>query len=227
MPFGFGRKKTDDTPNSAAGVPAVDSGAPRQVRFQAFTDEWRLDGQIDLSGRLLDLLNRREAIPVMDVRWGSLDANTELEPAPGIGSMDPYDLIIVLAGADTLAARTDEERAAHRIHKVTYDVALEAPPFRVVGSVQVPPGAVPEVLLDRGTQMFAAITDAVVAVGDATLDVGDVETVLVNRFYLRNVTQVDGSTGLPHMVLPDFSGAGSPAGSGSGRLLPTEQPAEE
>ena len=30
---------------------------------------------------------------------------------------------------------SEEEKAAHRVHKVSYDVALEAPPFRVIGTV--------------------------------------------------------------------------------------------
>ena len=54
--------------------------------------------------------------------------------------VDPYDLIIVLAG-ETLAAAADRRRAvAHKVHKVAYDVALEVPPFRVIGTVYLFPG---------------------------------------------------------------------------------------
>lgn len=205
MPFGFGRKKAE-VATIAEPTRASDIGAPRHVRFHGFTDEWRLDGAMDLSGRLLDLLNQREAIPVTDVLWAPIDGLTDLEPAPGIRTMDPYDLIVVLAGSDTLAAQTSEERAAHRIHKVTFDVSLEAPPFKVIGTIQVHPGAAPESLLDRGTQMFAAVTKPVVKFGDTTLDLGGAEAVLVNRFYLRDVTQVDTSTGLPHAAVPGAQG---------------------
>lgn len=204
MPFGFGRKKADASAVVEAPVETPSRG-PRAIRFYGFTEEWRLDGEIFLAGRLLDLLNQRNAIPVTDVRWAPLDGSAELEPAPGIQSIDPYDLIIVLAGADTLLAQTEDERSAHRIHKVSFDVALVAPPFRVIGSVQVHPGAVPETLLERGTQMFAAITDPVIQLGDVTMDLGDADAVLVNRFYLRDVVQVDKSTGLPYATLPDIS----------------------
>lgn len=204
MPFGFGRRK-EEVAAIAEPIPAADAGAPRQVRFHGFTDEWRLDGAMELSGRLLDLLNQREAIPVTDVRWAPIDGSTELESAPGIRTMDPYDLIVVLAGADTLTAQTSEERAAHRIHKVTFDVSLDAPPFKVSGTIQVHPGATPESLLDRGTQMFAAVTQPVVTFGETIVDLGGSEAVLVNRFYLRDVTQVDTPAGLPYAATPDRS----------------------
>ncbi|MBI2763866.1 MAG: hypothetical protein HYX54_08995 [Chloroflexi bacterium] len=204
MPFGFGRRK-DVAVAAPQPLPAADATTPRSVRFHGFTEDWRLDGAMALSGRLLDTLNHRDAIPITDVRWAPLDGSAELEPAPGIQSMDPYDLIVVLAGADTLVPRTDEERAAHRIHKITFDVALDAPPFRVIGTVRVHPGAVPESLLERGSQMFVAVTDPVLQVGDAVLDLGGAEAVLVNRFYLRDVTQVDKSTGLEHVALPGTS----------------------
>lgn len=208
MPFGFGRKKGEV---AAAPQPlaAADAMAPRSIRFHGFTEDWRLDGTMELSGRLLDTLNHRDAIPISDVRWAPLDGSAELEPAPGIESMDPYDLIVVLAGADTLSARTDEERAAHRIHKVTFDVALDAPPFRVIGTVRVSPGAVPASLLERGSQMFAAVTDPIVQVGDVVLDLDGAEAVLVNRFYLRDVTQVDKSTGLAYDDMPAGSEGGA------------------
>ncbi|MES2210735.1 MAG: hypothetical protein V4515_11215 [Chloroflexota bacterium] len=203
MPFGFGRKKDEAVAHVDPEVPVVDPHAPRAVQFRGFTEDWRLEGAMELSGRLLDLLNQRDTISVTDVRWAPLDGSADLEPAPGIRIVDPYDLIIVVAGSDTLAGRTDDERSAHRIHKVPFDVALDAPPFRVVGSVQIHPGAVPESLLDRGTQMFAAITDPTVELGEASVDLGDADAVLVNRFYLRGVQQVDRSTGLPYPPMPE------------------------
>lgn len=210
MPFGFGRKKT--TPEGAAldgdAAPA-DARAPRTVRFDGFTEDWRLDGNLELTGRLLDRLNQREALLVTDVKWAPPDGGADLEPAPGIGSMDPYDLIVVAAGPDTVETRTDDERVAHRVHKVSFDVALEAPPYRVIGTVGLRPGSEPDTLMERGTHMFAAVTDPVVLYGGAALDLHGVDTVLVNRFYLRGIAQVDKATGEPHQRLPGQSLGGT------------------
>lgn len=204
MPFGFGRKK-DPAAQSAQGgtsMSATDARGPRSVHFHGFTEEWRLEGEMQLTGRLLDLLNQREAVPVADVRWAPADGGSPLEPAPGIQSLDPYDLIVAIADADTLAALTEDERVAHRVHKVAFDVALEAPPYRVVGTVRLHPGSEPESLLERGTQMFAAVTNPALHRGNLRLDLGDAETVLVNRFYLRGIRQVDRTTGEPFQRLP-------------------------
>ena len=45
------------------------------------------------------------------------------------------DLIMVTAGEDSLPPLTEGERAALKVHKVEYDVALELPPFRVIGTL--------------------------------------------------------------------------------------------
>ncbi len=103
------------------------------IAFDGLTEDWRLLGIMEISGRLSDALNRREAIAIRDVSWAPIDGSEPFSPAPGLRSIDPYDLIIVLAGEDTLPRFSDDEKAAHRVHKVTYDVALEVPPFRVRG----------------------------------------------------------------------------------------------
>jgi hypothetical protein len=204
MPFGFGRKKEA----APAGGPAVTAATPpaagelRPIRFHGFTEDWRLEGEMRISGRLLDLLNLREAVPVSNVQWAPADGSAPLEAAPGIQSLDPYDLIVAIADADSLEARTDDERSAHRVHKVSFDVAAEAPPYRVVGTIQLHPGSEPESLLERGTQMFAAVTDPMLQLGGRNLDLDGAETVLVNRFYLRGIRQVDPETGEPHQRLP-------------------------
>lgn len=201
MPFGFGRKQ-DESEVVPGAPPQVVPTMTRSIAFQGFTEDWRLEGQVVLAGRLLEVLNQREPIAVTDVRWAPIDGHAAFEPAVGISELDPYDLIVVIAGSGTLAAKTDDERAAHRIHKVSFDVAVSAPPFRVIGSVQVHPGAVPESIMDRGGALFAALTDAAVHHGDAAIDLGGADTILVNRAYIREVVQVDLSTGLPYTNLP-------------------------
>jgi hypothetical protein len=164
---------------------------------------------MDIAGRLSDALNKREAIAIHDVSWGPPDA-AELEPASGLRSVDPYDLILVTAGEESLPPLTDTERAALKVHKVAYDVALEVPPFRVIGTVYLHPGSEPDRLLDRSSEMFVAVADATARLGDVEVTEPDVEVILVNRFYLRGVVQVDKRTGEPHPRLP-----GAPLGGTS------------
>ena len=213
MPLNFLRKKKPDgaaTDGSAAAAAPPKVPSRSGVAFDGLTEEWRLVGRMNIDGRLSDSLNKREAIEIHDVQWAPIDASAPLSPAPGLKSVDPYDLILVLAGEGTLPELTEEEKAAHRVHKVSYDVALEAPPFRVTGTVFMHPGSEPDRLLDRATEMFVAVVEAQAYLGDQIVGGEDVDTVLVNRFYLRGVEQIDKRTGLKHQKLP-----GSPLGGTS------------
>jgi hypothetical protein len=199
VPFDFlRRRKTTDAGGDAA---ASAGGAGRGIAFDGLTEEWRIVGRMHIDGRLSDALNKRESVTISDVRWAPVDGSGALEPAPGLKSVDPYDLIIVLAGEATLPPLTDTERTAHKVHKVTYDVALEVPPFRVVGTVLLHPGSEPERLLDRATEMFVPVVDATAYLGDQEV-ASEADTILVNRFYLRGIEQVDRRTGERHQRLP-------------------------
>lgn len=209
MPFGFLKRRKPDAGTSgrasegASAAPAsMHSGAARGVPFIALTEDWRLRGQMLISGRLSDALNRREAIPISGVSWGPPDGSTPLEEAPGLQSVDPYDLILVTAGEDSLPPLTEPERTALKVHKVAYDVALEVPPFRVVGTIYLHPGSDPNRLLDRSSEMFVPVVEAVARLGDVVVTDPEVEVILVNRFYLRGIEQVDRRTGEPHQRLP-------------------------
>jgi hypothetical protein len=203
VPLNFLRRKK--AASSATPVATSGSGqrAPRVgVAFDGVTEEWRLVGRMNVEGRLSDALNKRESIAIHDVRWAPIDGTAPLVEAPGLKSVDPYDLILVLAGEGSMPELSDTERVAHRVHKVAYDVALEAPPFRVVGTVYLHPGSEPHQLLDRATEMFVPVVDAVAMFGEERVGDPDVDTVLVNRFYLRGVEQVDKRTGLKAQRLP-------------------------
>jgi hypothetical protein len=221
VPFGFlkrHRPANEAPPASSKGPAAPDSssrstihaGASRGVPFTALTEDWRLRGRMQITGRLSDALNRRDAIMIVDVLWGPPEAGAPLDPAPGLKSVDPYDLILVTAGEESLPPLSEAERAALKVHKIPYDVALEVPPFRVVGTVFLHPGSEPERLLDRSSEMFVPVVDAVAKIGDLEISEPGDEVILVNRFYLRGVTQVDKRTGVPHPRLP-----GAPLGGTS------------
>jgi hypothetical protein len=196
MPLWFLRRRSQ----GAAGEPApagrrgATSAGLRGVPFDGLTEEWRLVGRMEIEGRLSDALNRREPIAIADVRWAPVDGSADLTPAPGLERVDPFDLIVVFAGPSSLPAMTEEERLAHRLHKVPYDVALDVPPFRVVGTVYLFPGSEPERLLDRATELFVPVIQAVTLMGDRPVSHSGADAALVNRSYLRGVEQVDRRT---------------------------------
>jgi hypothetical protein len=156
---------------------------------------------MQVDGRLSDAVNRREPIVLSEVQWAPIDGTAPFEPAPGLKTIDPYDLILIMAGQTTLPTQSESEKVAHRVHKVSYDVAIEVPPFRVVGTVLLYPGSDPNRLLDRATEMFVPVVDATASLG--TRVVADhVDAILVNRFFLRGVEQVDRATGERPQKLP-------------------------
>ena len=120
----------------------------------------------------------------------------------------------------SLPPLTDAERTAHKVHKVAYDVALEAPPFRVIGTVYLHPGSEPERLLDRATEMFVPVVDAVAIAQRRAGRRPGLDTILVNRFYLRGVEQIDKRTGRRHQKLPGAAARRDHAG----RTGPEEPP---
>jgi len=201
MPFGFHRRASGAQRQPAPAAPGSPharsarggraGGLRTGVPFDGLTEEWRLVGVMELEGRLLDILNRREAIPIGEMTWATLDSLSNLEPAPGLQKVDPYDLIVVFAGDLTLPPLNDAEKAALRVHKVAYDVMLALPPYHVIGTVFLHAGSEPERLMDRGTDLFFPVTNAVVLLGDVPVSDERIDVVLVNRSYLRGVEQVD------------------------------------
>ncbi len=207
MPFDFLKRK-----KSPEGTDQPEEPAPRVpvngVAFDGLTEDWRLVGRMMVDGRLSDVLNRREPITISEVNWAPVDGSEPLAPAPGLKSVDPYDLVIVIAGEDSLPEMKDEERAAHRVHKVSYEVAIEVPPYRVVGTIYLHPGSEPDSLLQRASEMFIPVVQAVALLGDQPVGKPTNEAILVNRQYIRGVEQVDARTGERHEKLPGSSMGG-------------------
>ena len=216
MPFDFlKRNKSGSTASSGAAAPAATSSpksgaAHRGISFEGLTEEWRLVGWMEVPGRLSDALNKREPITLSEVQWAPVDGSGELASAPGLKTIDPYDLIIVLAGENSLPPLSDAERTAYKVHKMAYDVALEVPPFRVIGTVYLFPGSETDRLLDRATEMFIPLVEATAYADGKPLTEENVDAVLVNRFYLRGVEQIDRRTGVKAQTLP-----GAPLGGTS------------
>ena len=208
MPFDFlKRKKGPETGPVAPDPMAVNDEVG--IPFDGLTEDWRLVGRMLVDGRLSDALNKREPIDIAGVRWAPVDGSEPMAPAPGLKTVDPYDLVIVLAGEDTLPDLSEDGRSAHRVHKVSYEVALEVPPYRIVGTVLLYPGSEPESLLNRSSDMFVPVIDAVATMGDRVVSDDPTAAILVNRAYLRGVEQVDARTGERHERLPGASMGGT------------------
>jgi hypothetical protein len=208
VPFDFLRRRKE-TPAAAGPAESTPVGAAAGITFDGMTEEWRLVGRMLVEGRLSDALNKREPIALADVQWAPMDGSEPLVAAPGLKTVDPYDLVLVLAGEDSLPPMTEQERSAHRVHKVTYEVALEIPPYRVVGTVQLYPGYEPGRLLERSNDMFVPVLEPSVTMDGKLVSPPDTHVILVNRAYLRGVEQVDARTGERHEKLPGGSMGGA------------------
>ena len=208
MPFDFMKRKKDQPADAAPAASATGKGQVG-IPFDGLTEDWRLVGRMMVDGRLSDALNKREPVAIEDVSWAPVDGSEPLAPAPGLKSVDPYDLVIILAGSDSLPDMSEDEKSAHRIHKVSYEVALEAPPYRVVGTVYLYPGSEPDSLLHRSSEMFIPIVDATATMGSQPVGEPSTATILVNRQYLRGVEQVDARTGERPEKLPGQSMGGT------------------
>src|SRR5664279_6570566 len=100
MPFGFHRRASGAQRQPAPAAPGSPharsarggraGGLRTGVPFDGLTEEWRLVGVMELEGRLLDILNRREAIPIGEMTWATLDSLSNLEPAPGLQKAVSY-----------------------------------------------------------------------------------------------------------------------------------------
>jgi hypothetical protein len=208
VPFDFLRRKKEPEDIGTTEMPAPPAKGPG-VQFEGMTEDWRLVGRMLVDGRLSDALNKREPILLEDMRWAPMDGSDELAPAPGLKSVDPYDLVLVIAGEDSLPAMTEAERSAHKVHKVSYEVGLEVPPYRVIGTVMLYPGYDPDRLLDRSNEMFVAIVNATATMAGQAVSPPGTDVILVNRAYLRGVEQIDARTGERYEKLPGGSLGGA------------------
>jgi len=207
VPFDFLKRRKPAAAPEAASAAAAPGAAG--IPFDGMTEDWHLVGRMMIDGRLSDALNKREPIALENVTWAPADGSAPMAPAPGLKSVDPYDLVLVLTGDDSLPGMTTDERNAHKVHKVSYEVALEAPPYRVVGTVYLYPGSEPDSLLQRSSDMFVPIVDASALLGQTPIGSTTFATLLVNRQYRRGVEQVDVRTGERHEKLPGSSMGGT------------------
>jgi hypothetical protein len=71
----------------------------------------------------------------------------------------------------------------------------------VVGTVYLYPGSDPDRLMDRATEMFVPVVEATALLNGQPIT-EELDAILVNRFYLRGIEQIDKRTGEKHQKLP-------------------------
>ena len=79
MPFDFLKRKKTDGAGAAKPAGPAKTGSGRGIPFDGLTEEWRIVGNMEVSGRLSDALNKRESITISDVQWAPVNGS---EPRP-------------------------------------------------------------------------------------------------------------------------------------------------
>jgi hypothetical protein len=160
----------------------------RPGHFVALTEDGRIDAMLAQGGvKLPDALERRAAITVTNAQQCPNDLSKPLAPAPGVKSVDPYDISIVMPAEDGEPVVSDADRDAWAKFRVAYDVTLEATPFKVSGVLLLLPSQDPLSLTERGTELFLPVFSPVVQLGTLTLRDTPRDAILVNRSHMRRV----------------------------------------
>ena len=155
--------------------------------FIALSEDGRVDAVLNQNGKLADLLEKRAAIGVKDAQRGANDGSG-LAPAAMVKSVDPYDVTVAMPAADGEPVVSDAERDALGRFRVSYDVVVEAPPFKLSGTLMLLATQDPMSLAERGTELFVPLFNPRVEVGGVTLRDTPRDSVLINRSHIRRVT---------------------------------------
>ena len=119
--------------NPTIGGTGIVVSRKRPGHFGALTEDGRVDAMLQGSVKIADALEKRAPISVNNAQQGPNDLSRPLAPAPGVKSVDPYDISIVMPAEDGEPVVSDADREAWSRFRVAYDVTLEATPFRVSG----------------------------------------------------------------------------------------------
>ncbi len=199
MPFELFRHRDRAASTPGGGGGATGTGASSAAPFEAFTEDRRIVGRVQVEGRLSDALNRRVPLPVFAVSTAPLATRDRLDETPELHELDPYELVVVASGPDSQSPMTSEQRAAVRTRKIRYDVCIELTGASVCGVVHLHPGTDPSELAGHRPELFVPVTDAVVRIGSVVED-PSLDVAFVNRAYVQSVVPIDqvaGATAAP------------------------------
>jgi hypothetical protein len=180
----FGLSKTVSEP-APAGVVVT---RKRPAHFVALTGAGRIDALLAQGGvKLADALEKRGSINVNNARVGPSDGSVPLMPAAGLKTVDPSDVTIAMPAEDGDPAVSDADRDAWNKFRVTYEATIEAPPYKVRGTLILLPSQDPLTLAGRGAELFLPVLNPVVEYMGAVVADVPRDSILVNRSYIRRV----------------------------------------
>jgi hypothetical protein len=160
----------------------------RPAHFVALTEDGRIDAMLAQGGaKLAAVLEKRGAIAVNNAQRGAGDGAATLTPDPTLKTVDPNDVTIAMPAEDGEPAVSDADRDAWRKWRVTYTVTIEAPPYKVTGTLLLLPSQDPFSLTERGTELFLAVFNPTVEFLGMTLRDIPRDSILVNRSHIRRV----------------------------------------
>ncbi len=156
---------------------------PVSVSFDAFAEDCRLSGRLDLTtDRLAEFLNGSAPIVLTDVVIEAFADGRRIELAQL--TVDREELCAVVVTSHRGAP-------SRRLHTRSVAVEIVVGPYRIAGAAQGPPGSDPA-SAGLGRRQFVALTEATIAYGlDPGLVGQDVPVLLVNRSLARSIRPVE------------------------------------
>ena len=184
--FGGGRYATARVaPDS--GLAGIVVTRRRPAHFVALTEDGRIDALLLQGGKLAAALEKRGSINVGSAQLGPSDGSAPLTPALAVRTVDPYDVTIAMPAADGEPAVSDADSEAWRKWRVAYDATIEAPPYKVTGTLLLLPSQDPFALTERGSELFLAVFKPTVEHLGTTLQDVPRDSILVNRTHIRRI----------------------------------------
>lgn len=178
-----------ETPSTPGPIPTVLPQLHTHP-FTAWTESLWVSGVVRTDDRLSDVLNARDPIRI---EQPSIVAHGEPRTARQIpieAILDPFDFEVVMGRAEPrelLAAH-----AVKRIHKVRYPVVVHGRNFEVEGQLHLFAGNAPEFAAHLTSSLFLPLTEAVVRREGRIVSDHGTDVVLVNRYAVRVIQQLDG-----------------------------------
>jgi hypothetical protein len=165
----------------------------RPAHFVALTENGRIDAMLVQGGKLAAALERRGSISVHSAQLGACDGSLPLTPAVGLRTVDPNDVTIAMPAEDGEPAVSDADCEAWLRWRVSYNATIEAPPYKVTGTLLLLPSQDPYSLTEPCSDSFLAVFSPTVEFLGTTLKDIPRDSILVNRSHMRRAKATMGS----------------------------------
>lgn len=166
--------------------------APSTHNIRAWTETHYVAGTLVAGAqddRLSDVLNRRQALRLVDAHVVPLGLPSSAESIKPEYALDPYDVDFLLGGP--LEERDPWIREARRIHKVRYPVLIVGRNFEVRGTLHLLPGNMPEFATEHTGTLFLPVTNQQARRHGRIVSGPDSDVAFVNRHAIVKIRQLD------------------------------------